>query len=110
MKHYPITVAGEKAAACVETGWEWAVVTLKFSHRKGQKVSFTYSDSSKVSNIWVDEYPNYTALRFQTRQSHWQSALYAIMHCADLVSSVIKSVNMDADDSFVTKELLIILG
>ena len=87
MKHYPIVVAGEKAAACVETGWEWAVVSLKFSHRKGQKVNFTYCESDLVSNIWIDEYPNYTAIRFQTKQQYWEGArevvLKSIEECID---------------------------
>lgn len=110
MKHYPIIVAGEKAAACVETGWEWATVSLKFSHSNGQKVNFTYSESALVSNIWIDRYPNYTAIRFQTKQGYYSDAKSAIEHCARMIESVTKSVNMDADDSFITKELLIILG
>ena len=109
MKHYPIIVANEKAAACVETGWEWAVVSLKFSHRKGQKVSFTYCESDLVSNIWIDVYSDYTAIRFQTKQQYWEGAREAISYCASMVKDVIKSINMDAEDNRVSKELLIIL-
>lgn len=110
MKHYPIIVADEKAAACVKTGWEWAVVSLKFSHRKGQKVSFTYCESDLVSNIWIDEYPNYTAIRFQTKQQYWMGDREAISYCASMVKEVIKSINFEASQDFISKELLIVLG
>ena len=110
MKHYPIIVAGEKAAACVETGWEWAVVSLKFSHRKGQKVSFTIYERGLATKIWTDAYPNYTAIRFQIKQQYWMDAREAVSYCASIVKEVIKSINMDAGDDLVSKELLTILG
>lgn len=110
MKHYPITVAGEKAAACVETGWEWATVSIKFSHRKGQSVRIDYSEDNLIRNIWIDKYPTYTAVRFETKQQYYHNAAHAIHHCAALVNSVNRSINFDADVVLITKELLSILG
>lgn len=111
MKHYPIIVAGEKAAACVETGWNWATISLKFSHRKGQKVNFAYYELSPIiKSIWVDEYPTYTALRFNTRQGYFRSPQDAIAYCANLVESVNRSINFKEKDDLITKELLIVLG
>lgn len=110
MKHYPITVAGEKAAACVETGWEWATISIKFSHRKGQSVRIDYSENNLVSNVWIDEYPTYTAIRFQTKQQYWSEPKHAIQYCADMITNISRSINFDADETLITKELLIILS
>lgn len=110
MKHYPISVAGETAAACVETGWEWATISIKFSHRKGQSVRIGHSESNLVSNVWIDEYPTYTAIRFNTKQQYWNSPVYAIQYCADMITNVSRSINFETDEALVTKELLIILG
>lgn len=107
MKHYPIYVAGIKATACVESGWNWAVVSIKFSHRKGQKMTITHE---KTNNVWIDEYPTYTAIRFQVTPHNYCDERHAIGCCKTLIRSVAKSINFNADMSLVTKELLTILG
>lgn len=106
MKHYPIIAAGIKASACVETGWEWAVVSIKISHRKGQSVTVSHTGD----NVWIDEYPTYTAVRFQTKQNLYMDARHAIQCCAECIKSVTYHVNFEASTELVSKELLTILG
>lgn len=107
MKHYPIIVAGIKAAACVVTGWSWATVSIKFSHRKGQNITITHNGGK---NVWIDNYPTYTAIRFQITQHSYANALHAITCCAESIKSVSYHINFDADSSLISKELLTILG
>ena len=57
MKHYPIVISGIKVSACVQTGWDWATVTLKVSHRTGESVTISHAEGK---NVWIDEYPKYT--------------------------------------------------
>lgn len=106
MKHYPIVVSGIKASACVETGWEWAKVSIKVSHRKGQSVTILHHGGN---NVWIDEYPTYTAFRVVTAQGNYCNALHAIKCCAELIDEIIIHVNLDADSKLVSKELLSIL-
>ena len=113
MKHYPLTVAGEKAAACVELHWSTATVSIKFSHRKGQVVKIDPSDiadSNAFWHKWVDEYLDYTVVRFEVKTHYFNSPLHAIEYCADCISRVRKFVNFDANQELVSKELRIILG
>lgn len=106
MKHYPIVVSGIKAAACVETGWAWAVVSIKVFHRKGQSVTISHHGDK---NVWIDEYPTYTAFRVKTAQGNYCNALHAIKCCTELIEGIIIHVNLDADSKLVSKELLSIL-
>lgn len=106
MKHYPIVVSGIKTSACVETGWSWAVVSIKVSHRKGQLVTISHHGDK---NVWIDEYPTYTAFRVQTVQGNYHDALHAIKCCAELIDEIVIHVNLDADSKLVSKELLSIL-
>lgn len=107
MKHYPIVVAGIKATACVITGWNWATISIKFSHRKGQNITISHNGGN---NVWIDEYPTYTAIRFQVTQHSYADERHAIKCCAECIKSVSYHINFDADMSLVTKELLTILG
>ena len=106
MKHYPIVVSGIKASACVETGWEWAKVSIKVSHRKGQSVTISHHGGK---NVWIDEYPTYTAFRVITAQGNYRNAFHAVKCCAELIDGIIIHVNWDADSKLVCKELLSIL-
>ena len=106
MKHYPIVVSSIKASACVETGWEWAKVSIKVSHRKGQSVTISHHGGN---NVWIDEYPTYTAFRVITAQGNYRNALHAVKCCAELIDEIIIHVNLDADSKLVSKELLSIL-
>lgn len=110
MKHYPITVDGIKASACIASGWEWATISIKVSHRKGQRVILNHTDSNLVSHIWVDEYPTYTAIRFSTKQNHWNRGLEALKYCASLIQSISVCIDFNAEEALITKELLTILG
>lgn len=106
MKHYPIVVSGIKASACVETGWEWSKVSIKVSHRKGQSVTISHHGGN---NVWIDEYPTYTAFRVITAQGNYRNAFHAVKCCAELIDEIIIHVNLDADPKLVSKELLSIL-
>ena len=106
MKHYPIVVSGIKASACVETGWEWAKVSIKVSHRKGQSVTISHHGGK---NVWIDEYTTYPAFRVITAQGNYRNAFHAVKCCAELIDEIIIHVNLDADSKLVSKELLSIL-
>lgn len=106
MKHYPIVISGIKVSACVKTGWAWAVVSIKVPHRKGQSVTISHHGGK---NVWIDEYPTYTAFRVETAQGNYRNALHAIKCCAELIEEIIIHVNLDADSKLVSKELLSIL-
>lgn len=113
MKHYPIMVAGIKATACVELHWNTATVSVKIAHRKGQVVKFDLNNEPKANatiNSWVDEYPEYTAIRFEVRTQYFSCGREAISYYASLISGVHKCVNFEANSSLISKELLIILG
>lgn len=106
-KNYPITVCGHKAAATVElVAWNVATISFKFPHRKGQKVVITHLEDGDI--VWMDEYPTYTAIRFQISTCNFSSAKSAIHFCKTLIDTVNYAVNFDAKEELVTKELLAI--
>ena len=111
MKHYPTkTLFGESASCCIDVRWKTITVSVKFPHRKGQLVDVEYIESNLVDNIWIDEYPTFTAVRFETKQQYFNSPKHACQYCTDLVTSVTRYVNFDSKDDLVSKDLLIILG
>ena len=104
-KHYPVKVCGHKAAATVQlVAWNLATISFKFSHRKGQKVIITHLEDE--DRVWLDEYPTYTAIRFQIDTCNFQSERSAVSFCRTLIDTVDYAVNFDAKEDLVTKELL----
>ena len=111
MKHYPTkTLFKESASCCIDIRWEAITVSVKFPHRKGQSVNVEYIESNLVDNIYVDEYPTYTAVRFVTKQQYFRGPKHACEYCTGLVTSVTRHVNFDSKEVLVSKELLSILG
>lgn len=110
MKHYPLFVAGEKATATVELFWSSATVSIKFPHRRGQRVLVDLAEAGKVSAIAIDRYNNYTAVRFVINPHDFVGPLAAAEHCGSLIKGVHKHINFDASDALITKEILNILG
>lgn len=109
-KNYPVIICGHKAAMTVELFWNQALISVKFSHRKGEKLGIDLLQSQEVECIYIDEYPSYTAVRFRISTSSFQFKEDAIEHIARLFAKVYFYVNFDADMHLVTKELLTILG
>lgn len=106
-KNYPVTVCGHKAAATVELFWRTAVISFKFSHRKGQKVIITHLEDP--DKVWIDEYPDYTAIRFQILPANFYGEQDAVRFCSTLIDTVDYAVNFDAKVELITKELLTVL-
>ena len=110
-KHYAAVVAGVKAAAYIEYGWNYATVSILVSHREGQCVTAEWVENDpRVKGVSVDEYPTYTAIRFYVKMECFICPGTAIEECEKLILSVNKHVNLEASDALVTKELLAILG
>lgn len=108
-KNYPVVVCGHKAAATVEVFWNKATVSYKFSNRKGQKVIITHLADPEDIWVWIDEYPTYTAIRFQISTATFSTERSAIRALITLIDTVDYSVNFEADMELVTKELLSVL-
>lgn len=110
MKHYPITVAGKKAAAtCVTIGWTAAKVSIKFSHRVGQavKVAFINTPHDCIPlGVHIYNTRTNTVVEFTVYTKNYFSELDAVNSCAQCITEVYKHVNFNADSEFVTKELL----
>lgn len=112
MKHYPVIVAGIKAAASVELFWNYATVSIKISHRKGQIVNYEIDETvipEGITNVWMDNYPTYTAIRFEVQTKNFRNAKHAILDCARCIGEITKSINFDVSQKLVAKELLIAL-
>lgn len=111
MKHYPVILCGRiKAAASVETSWNWATISIKVPHRKGQRVGFSLANNPKIVATYNDDYDTYDAIRFMVLQQQFTSELEAVKYCVDTIVSVHKWVNFDSTEELISKELLSILG
>lgn len=106
MKHYPVIVCGIKAAACVEIHWNTATVSIKISHRKGQKMTAKAYKAPGVKCQWEDDYPTYLAVRFSVNTANFLSAQTCAELCALAVYEVNRSINFNAPQELVTRELL----
>lgn len=114
MKHYPVLAGGLKASACVVAHWRTATVSVKVSHRMGQSVIFETKETKSLNGskvyVWTDDYPTYTAIRFEIPTAPFQNERIAALWAAAQITKVIKSINFEASQDFVSKELLIVLG
>lgn len=114
MKHYPVLAGGYKASACVENHWNTATVSVKVSHRKGQSIAFKIREIYPLNgthvHVWIDNYPTYSAVRFEVPTAPFHSELIAAIWAAFQITEVIKCVNFEASEKLVSKELLTLLG
>jgi hypothetical protein len=107
MKHYPILVAGRKAAASVELCWNIAVVSIKIAHRKGKLLKISMHDKCGYINAqYIDNYDTYTAIRFAISTSDFITERYAIKYCVDCIDDISEYINFEANANLVSKELL----
>lgn len=114
MKHYSVLAGGLKASACVVAHWRTATVSVKVSHRMGQSVTFETKEIAPLNGsrvyVWVDNYPTYTAIRFEIPTAPFHDEFMAALWAAAQITKATKSINFEACQDFVTKELLIALG
>lgn len=89
-------------------GWDAIVVSFKVSKRKGQTITASIKSSNKFHSF-VDNYPQYAAIRFATKRKYFESALECVNYCNKHIIDVYKSIDFSADNHLVTKELLNIL-
>lgn len=89
-------------------GWDAIVVSFKVSKRKGQTITASIKSNSKFHSF-VDNYPQYAAIRFATKRKYFKSALECVNYCNEHIIDIYKSIDFDSDMKLVTKELLNIL-
>ena len=107
-KHYPVVVAGVKAALTIDRiGWKTAVLSVKISHRKGQVIDVDCQ--SKYYN-YCDTYSNYTAVRFVLPVEDFINEMYAIKYVCNCIKSVTRYIDPFADEDLYIKELFIALN
>lgn len=103
VKHYPIVTAGCKAAASLDFGLSWAVLSIKITHRKGEVVSVKFKHNPGM--CWIEEFPTYTAIRIDVWTKRYYSAKQAAVVEAANIIEVNKHINFNASEEFITKEL-----
>lgn len=101
-KHYPVVAAGIKAAVTIDLVWDVAILSVKVSHRKGQKVDI---DFVSEYHSYLDHYQEYTVLRVTVPTKDFPSDTHAIAYIRSRIKSITKYVNFEAADDLVTKEL-----
>lgn len=101
-KHYPIEVAGCKAAASLGYEFNWAVLTIKIPHRVGESISVKFRENCIYT---YTDHRNYIAIKIDIWSKRYHSATEAAQKEAENILEVIKYVNFDAADEFITKEL-----
>lgn len=106
-KNYPIVVCGHIAAVTVDMiSWNMAKISFKFKHRVGQSVKITHLEDPE--SVVIDEYRNYTAIRFIVGTQNFRNERSAIQFCKSLIDTVDYYVNFNSQMPLVVKELLAI--